>query len=753
MIQVAGKEPSKLFAGHVGVTAAESTPSWPERNHPPEAAPNVLVIVLDDVGFAQMGSFGAPFDTPNMDSLAANGLRYTNFHVTSLCSPTRASLLTGRNHHSVGMGCLADFDNGYPSQTGAITHRAATLAEMLRPHGYQNYCVGKWHVVPSQSISPVGPFDQWPLGRGFDHYYGFLWGETDQWRPELWRDNHHDRSPLGEGYHLSEDLVDECIHNISDHITSASKDPFFMYLAFGAAHAPHQAPQSYIDKYRGRFNDGWDATRERVLRKQIELGVVPTGTHLSPRNHDVTAWNDLSDDQRRLFARMQEVFAAFMDHTDVQVGQLLNFLRVEGLLENTLTILMSDNGASGEGGESGSCNEYRYFLQQPDDLTENLAVIDELGSPATHNHYPTGWAQAGNTPGKYYKKFTHAGGVRAPFIVHWPERITQPGIRTGFRHVIDVVPTILDAIGVEAPTSVNGVTQMPVHGRSFVKSLEDANAPARDAAQYFEMIGNRAIWRDGWKAVTRHEEGAAYETDVWELYRLDDDFSETQDLADRYPDVLAELRDLWWAEARAYDVFPLDDRLQGRADVRPRTGAPERLTFRFLPGTSPVTSQAAPDFYDRSFTVTASVDRSSAGQDGVLIAQGHHANGWSLFIKENRLVLDYNLAGRHTIVRSEEQLPLEACALTLKMRRVGSKRALATLHVDGRQVAGDEVTTIPNFFGTHSVQCGRNAPSPVSDEYESPFAFSGTLWDVAVELGDDKGTTTDGRFQAVLGCE
>jgi arylsulfatase A-like enzyme len=742
------------FAGRIGVTAADSQPWWPTPPTPPAGAPNILVIVLDDTGFAQLGCFGAPIDTPNIDRLAANGQRYTNFHVTPLCSPTRASLLTGRNNHTVGMGCLADFDTGFPSQSGAISHSAATIAEMLKPHGYVNYAVGKWHLVPSFNITPVGPFDQWPLGRGFDHYYGFLWGESDQYRPQLWRDNHHAETPQRPDYHVSEDFVDEAIHNISDHVTSGTQNPFLMYLAFGAQHAPHQAPKTYIDKYKGRFDSGWDRVREDVLKRQIELGVVPEGTQLPPSNDDVRPWDSLGAEERRLYARMQEAFAGMMDHTDAQIGRLLDFLEREQLTDDTLVVLMSDNGASGEGGPSGSANEYRYFLNQPDTLEENLEAIDLIGSPATHNHYPTGWAQAGNTPNKYYKKFTHAGGVRAPMIISWPPVVTDVGVRSEFRHVTDIVPTLLDAVGVAAPAQYNGIEQLPVTGESFLAGLRDATGIAdRSAPQYFEMIGNRAIWRDGYKAVTRHVEGADYESDRWELYDLRSDFSEVHDLADAQPALLEELKELWFAEAERFDVFPLDDRLQGRADVRPSFEGEERRTFRMLPGTQPITSQAAPDFYDRSFEIIASVEREKDTDEGVLIAQGHHANGWSFYVKDRRLVLDYNFAGRHTVIRSEPVVPRGASRLRMTFERTGSAQADVRLWIGEESVAShDGLHTIPNFFGPHSVQVARNAPSPVGDDYAAPFDFGGVLHSITVNLGSDKGASAD-AFLVALSTE
>lgn len=728
--------------GRVGATVEDSVPWWEGPVSPPPGAPNILLIVLDDLGYAQLGCYGGPMSTPNIDALASAGAQFTNFHVTPLCSPTRASLLTGRNHHSVGMGCLSDWDTGFPSQRGAIAHSAGLLPEMLGPTGYHTYCVGKWHLAPYSSITPIGPFDQWPIARGFDHYYGFLWGETDQWHPQLWRDNGSCPTPSRQGYHLSEDLVDEAIRNISDVVSSGSSNPFFMYLAFGAAHAPHQAPSSYIDNYRGKFDEGWDAAREKALRIQIEKGIVPRETQLPPSNPDVPAWDDLDDDHKKLYARMQEVFAGFVEHTDAQIGRLVRFLDEEDILEDTLVVLLSDNGASGEGGESGSWNEYRYFLRLPDDFSENLAHMDQLGSEATHNHYPSGWAQAGNTPGRYYKKFTHAGGVRTPLMVRWPKGGIRAGVRKEFRHVTDIVPTVLDLVGIEAPKALKGVEQMPIHGRSFVESLNGSSGKSRGGSQYFEMLGNRAIVHDGWKAVTRHVEGTPYDNDRWELYRLEEDVSETHDMAATQPKVLDRLKDLWWDEAKKYDALPLDDRLQGRADVRRGDQPSGRRTFRLLPGGSPIMSQAAPDFYDRSFGITAVMKARSEGDKGVIIAQGHRANGWSLFINKNHLFLDYNLAGQHCILMSSSEVPEGDCTIVWEMVRTGRARANAFLRINGEEVARTEaLETIPNFFGPHSVQIGWNGPSAVSASYSAPFADSGCLSHILVDLEDDKGQT------------
>nr|BFE59412.1 arylsulfatase [Dactylosporangium thailandense] len=722
------------FGGVVADTVADSTPWWAPAVRPGDGAPNIVMIVLDDVGYGQIGCYGAATDTPAMNALAAHGARFANFHVTGLCSTTRSSLLTGRNHHAVGVGFLADFDTGFPGYRGAVTPRAATLAEMLRDAGYGTYAVGKWHLTPPAHMTPAGPFHQWPTGRGFDRYYGFLWGEDDQWAPDLWQDQHHVEPPRRDGYHLSEDLVDRAQRYVADHVSAAPDRPFFLYLAFGACHAPHQAPREYLERYRGRFDHGWDVEREHTLRRQIALGVVPPGTTLPPPNEGVANWADLDDDQHRLYARMQEVFAGFMEHTDAQIGRLVEYLRGIGELDNTLLVVLSDNGASGEGGADGSANEYRYFLGLADRFEDALEQIDELGGPATHNHYPSGWAQAGNTPLKLYKKHTFGGGVRAPLIVHWPGRIAAPGtVRTQFHHVIDILPTVLQAAGVRAPTSHRGVPQLPVHGTSMLYTLDEPGTAGQRRQQYFETAGHRGIYRDGWKAVTTHRPGTPFDTDRFELYRLDEDFAELHDLAAEHPAIVADLVAAWWDDARAYGVLPLDDRMQSRVAVKDPAWA--RTRYRLLPGARLANGPAGPDFAGRHFTVTARLERHRPGDDGVLLAYGRRAAGFSFFVADGRLSLDLNLAGRHTVVTAPEPLALgpAAVALTLAGDHSGAEAAFT---VDGVEVHRAPVPAVlPAGLGCLSLQCGHNSPSPVSPHYEPPFTFAGTLHEVFIDLG------------------
>jgi arylsulfatase A-like enzyme len=731
-------------------TVHEGTPAWPRRATPKPGAPNIVWVVLDDCGFAQLGCYGSSIDTPAIDRLAAKGLRYTNFHVTAMCSPTRTCLLTGRNHHAAGMGYLADFDTGFDNARGAISPRAATLAEMLRQGGYGTYALGKWHLVPPAECSPAGPFDNWPTQRGFDRYYGFLGGEDDQWAPELWYDQHYVAPPAREGYHLSEDLVDRAGEFLSDHLSATPDRPFFLYLAFGACHAPHQAPQSFLDKYRGRFDAGWDAEREKVLARQKAMGIVPPDTQLAPRNPGIRAWDTLGGDEQRLVARMQEVFAGFTEHTDAQIGRLVSFLEQKDRMRDTLFVVLSDNGASGEGGEFGSVNEYRYFLGLPDSLEDNLAEIDKIGGPWTHNHYPSAWAQAGNTPLKFYKKYTFGGGVRAPLVVHWPARLGETGgMREQFHHAIDLAPTMLDLAGVEAPAVYRGVEQLPLHGSSLAYTFDDAQAASRRPTQYFEMGGQRGIYHEGWKAVTNHRSGDDYEADRWELYDLRSDYSECVDRAADEPERLQSMIALWWREAEANQVLPLDDRAQARAFARdPRTGS--RGTFTLYPGARLMTPNTGPNFSLRPFRLRAYTERPDDRSEGVLLAYGRRAAGFVLFVQDNRLCFDYNLAGRHTLVMADAPLPTGAHALGCSLVIEGDQvRAELTLD-DALLAAAALPMAFPAGFGLLSTQCGMNSPSPVSPRYEAPFRFSGGLERVEIELGPADTQAAAGLWHAAV---
>ena len=727
------------FEGVIGRTLAESTPWWPDRPHPGEQAPNVVVILLDDLGFAHFGCYGSDIDTPNVDALAANGLRYTNFHVTPVCSPTRAALLTGRNHHEVGMRSVSNFNTGFPNMRGHVTNHAATMAEVLRDEGYTTFMVGKWHLCQMEDASAAGPYDQWPCQRGFDRFYGFLDGETDQFHPELVYDNHAVEPPktVDDGYHLSEDLVDHAIEFVHDTKSIRPDRPFFCYLAFGATHAPHQAPSQFVQKYRGRYDAGWDVTRAQWFARQLELGLLPPGTRLAPRNPGVEPWDSLPENHRLLAARLQEAFAGFLDHTDVQIGRFVDALGALGELDNTVIVLLSDNGASQEGGPFGVLHEWKFFnfvLETPD---EAVARLDDIGGPHSHTNYPWGWAQAGNTPFKWYKQNTHEGGVHVPCIVHWPGGIAEDQrgtLRDQFHHVNDVAPTVYDVIGVTPPAVYRGDEQLPITGTSMRATFASAHAPATKTVQYFEMMGHRAIYADGWKAVTRHQPGVSFDDDRWELYHVAVDRSECDDLAAAEPARLRALVDRWWQEAEDHNVLPLDDRtveLFG-ARFRDRSPHPANRRYVYRPPMSPMPAQVGASIGGRSWDLDATIDR-PAGGGGVLYATGTQNSGVSVFIDGDLLVLDYNIFGDHHVVESSAPVPVGRSVVGVRFRRDGES-GHATLHIDGTECGRIDVPFVMRIISSLGPSVGRDHGSPVSDRYTGDFPFAGHLEQVVIQL-------------------
>nr|WP_240423856.1 arylsulfatase [Microbacterium halotolerans] len=727
----------------IGTTHQDSRPWWPPEERAPEGSPNVVVILLDDVGFASLGCYGSEIETPNLDSLANRGLTYTNFHTTALCSPTRASLLTGRNHHSVGMSIIANADSGYPSKRGAVTDHAGTLAEMLREAGYSTYAVGKWHLAPVTQTSAVGPFDQWPLGRGFEHFYGFLDALTDQFEPELVNDNHRIDPPRTpeEGYTLNEDLVDRAIGYTTDHVSLAPDKPFFMYLAPGATHSPHQAPDEWLKKYRGRYDDGWDIARERRLAAQKQLGIVPRDTKLPARNPGVPAWDGLTDEEKRLFARFQEAYAAFLDHTDHELGRLMRHIEEIGQQENTIYFLMSDNGASQEGQQYGSTSTTFYENNDAESLEFNLERIDLIGTRHVRNNYPLGWAMAANTPLKRYKQNTHAGGVRDPLIVALPKRHGAHGLRTQFHHVTDIVPTILDVVGIEPPAQIRGVAQMPIHGTSMAYTF-DKDCESRKSAQYFEMFGHRAIWKDGWKAVAYHPRGGDYADDRWELYHVDADVAEVRDLAGEMPEKLKELEDLWWSEARKYGVLPLDDRgfAMRRAESRLLPGAPRgRSHYRLFGGTTKVPMGASPFILDRSYGISARVI-TGPDDEGVLVACGGVCGGYTFYLMDGRLRHQYNYYEQQYTLESPLILSRGEHVFRYEFAKTGELCGTARMLVDGRVVDSKDIDATSRYFmDWEGLDVGRDGLSPVSPDYADrrPFAFTGEIKSIDFDLGDD----------------
>ncbi len=555
------------FRGTIGKTIAGSKPWWPPALKPPAGAPNILVVLFDDVGFSDFGCYGSPIRTPTIDALAAEGLRYSGFHTTAMCSTTRAALLTGRNHHSVGVGCLANFDSGYPGYRGKIAREAGTLAEMLRAHAYRNYVVGKWHVTPLTESGRPGRSTAGRSAAVSIVFYGFLDAETDQFAPELVSDNTHIDPPatFADGYHLTADLVDQAIRFIGDHIADRPDLPWLTWVAFGACHAPHQAPPDIIKSYDEVFAHGWDVERELRLARQKAMGIVPQDTAMPARNDGVRAWDEHSADEKRLFTRLQSAFAGMLDHADRHLARLIAFLETAGVRDDTLVLVLSDNGASQEGGPFGFVNAMGPYNFRPEPIAEKLRRIDDIGGPDSHSNFPHGWAMASNTPLRRYKQNTHGGGIRDPFIMSWPKQVPARGeLRHQFVHAGDLAPTLLELVGVAAPAEIAGCPQMPIEGESFAPSVRDASAPSKSSPQYFEMFGHRGIWHQGWKAVAFHPPGTPFENDKWELFHLDSDFSEVHDLAAEQPERLAEMIALWWREAEKHKVLPLDDRFAAR---------------------------------------------------------------------------------------------------------------------------------------------------------------------------------------------
>tara|TARA_Y100000817_G_scaffold107593_1_gene84222 strand:+ start:464 stop:2737 length:2274 start_codon:yes stop_codon:yes gene_type:complete len=732
-------EQENNFQGVIGKTIKDSEPWFEIPNHPGEDAPNIVIILLDDTGFSQLGCYGSSIDTSNIDALAAHGLQFTNFHVTPLCSPTRASLLTGRSQHAVGMRAVSNFRTGFPNMLGHITNQAATVSEILNTYGYATFCVGKWHLAPMEDCSAAGPFSQWPLGRGFDRFYGFLEGETDQFNPSLTEDNHHIDPPAkpDDGYHLSEDLVDNFLAMVGDLKGVRPDRPFFAYVPFGATHAPHQAPQEYLEKYRGKFDEGWDIVRDQWHRNQLKLGIIPEGTKLAPRNPGVDAWEDLPDAQKKLAARLQEAFAAFLDHTDDQIGRIINGLRDIGQLDNTIVILLSDNGASQEGGPFGVMHEMKFFngiLEKPDEAVER---IDDIGGPHSHTNYPWGWAQAGNTPFKWYKQNTHEGGVHVPLIIHWPEGIeeSQNGqLRNQFANVSDIAPTIYELLGITPPKIYKGIEQLPVTGHSFAHLLNNSEAESNNKVQYFEMAGSRAIIAEGWKAVTRHIQGTDYDEEPWELYDLSSDWSECNDLAESNQSKLKELQELWWDEAHKHGVMPLDDRMIELFGSRFREQSPHLPDKKYVyrPPMSPIPAQAAASIGGRSFDITGKVSFKS-GERGVLFAYGTENSGISFFVLNDRLMIDYNAFDDHSIIESEATIPNGEVELKAEFRRLG-KNGTIELFINQEPNGTIEVPLYMRMISSVGASIGFDHGSPVSELYKDSFPYSGKLEELEIQL-------------------
>ncbi len=734
------------FDGVIAERYEDSEEWWAPELRPNQDAPNVIIFLLDDVGFAQVSSFGGLINTPTIDRLAGNGIRYNNFHTTALCSPSRASLMAGRFPHSIGLGSHALTAMGFPGYNAIMPASAKSVANYLQEEGYVNYALGKWDHTPLYEVSQVGPFDRWPSGEGFQHAYTFMAADVHQFNPVMWDD--HSPEPYRKSVHLDQDLADRAIAWITGHKSIKPDLPFMMLWASGSMHSPHHAPDSYIDKYAGMFDMGWDVAREQIVERQKELGIIPQNTLLTDRIDQIPAWDSLTEDERRLYARQMEVFAAQMEWVDLQIGRVVDELERIGELDNTLIFVTSDNGASGEGGLAGTFNETYVLngLQTP--FESSLAQIDEWGTETTYPHYHAGWAMAGNTPFRYFKQSEHRGGQQDALVVHWPNGIQARGeIRNQYHHISDIAPTIMEAAGAEVPEEYHGVPQQPMDGVSMVYSFNNAEAPNRKERQYYEMFGNRAIWVDGWKAVTIHANRMPwqlavvqpFEEDPWELYNTAEDFSESTNLAEENPEKLQELIAIFEEEAWKYNIYPLYD------DMIKRLGAQQDRLFGgqtefvyFAPGAVRIAEKASAPVKNRAHTITTTLDL-VGDEEGVIVAVGGMTGGFSMFIRDNRLYYDYNyLDGVHYILRSPP-LPRGETELRFNFIKTVAFGGVGEMYVNGELV--DQVDMPQMHISTYSLaetfDVGRDTGTQVSDLYTDPFVFDGALDRVIFNLSDE----------------
>ncbi|MDS9469637.1 arylsulfatase [Paracoccus sp. MBLB3053] len=744
------------FSGTVGRTILDSDPpQFPQPVQAPQGAPNVVLILLDDAGYGQFATFGGGIASPTMDALAAEGLRFTRFHTTALCSPTRAALMTGRNHHSVAAGVIAETATGYEGYTAILPRNAGTVAEVLRQNGYMTAWIGKNHNTPTWEASAAGPFDRWANGLGFDYFYGFNAGDMSHFNPILYENRNLVPTSDDPDYYLTTDLADHAVDWVRKVKTIAPDRPFFLYVAPGATHSPHQVPEQWIEPYRGKFDAGWDAYREQAFARQKELGVVPAEAELTARSDGLPAWDTLNADQKRLYARMMEVFAGYGANVDHEMGRVVEAVKALPGADNTIFIYIAgDNGSSAEGGIEGSVNENLFFNGFPESWQENLKVIDELGGPKHYNHFPSAWAHAMNTPFQWTKQVaSHFGGTRNPMIVSWPARITEGGgVRSQFLHTIDIVPTLYDLIGITPPAELNGVPQKPIEGISFAPVLDDAGAEERHKVQYFEMAGARGIYEDGWVASAMafapwNPIHTGYDVDKqeWELYNIDEDFTQAHDLAAENPEKLRQMQDLWWAEAARHNVLPLDwravERLNSEEMGRPSL-AGDATSFTYYPGQVALPNDAAPRILNRSWTLTADIDVPESGAQGMIATHGGLVGGYGLYLRDGRPTFVYNYLAleRHTIT-APDQLPAGKAELQVDFAYHGAagefgKSATVTLKVNGSDVAKGELPkTIPIQISLgEGFDVGEDVGSAVDFTYTPPFAFTGAIEQVKIDL-------------------
>jgi arylsulfatase len=761
--------PESPFTGKVGPTTAQSVPGWPQQPKAPNGAPNVVLIILDDVGFGASATFGGPAATPELDKLAAQGLRYNAFNTDAICASTRAALLSGRNHHQVGFGNLPDIAAGFPGYNGVWHANTASIAEILKDNGYSTAAFGKWHNTPSWEASPAGPFNHWPTGLGFEYFYGFLGGESSEWEPRLYRDTTPVENPgrPGQGFHLTTAITNDAIQWLHNHSAVAPNKPFFLYFATGATHAPHQVPKEWIAKYKGQFDQGWDKVNEQTFDRQKKLGIIPANAERTPRPADLPAWDSLTPDQKKVYARQMEVYAAFLSHTDHEVGRLLQELKDVGLDKNTLVLyIIGDNGGSAEGGLEGSDHELASYVTAPESIGDQLGHLDDLGSPLYDNHYAAAWSWATSTPFQWMKQIaSHFGGTRNGFVVSWPGHTDHSEVvRPQFSHVTDVVPTILEATHVQFPDSVNGVKQLPLEGNSLIPTFTDPNVPSEHREQYFEIFGNRAIYKDGWVAAARRYEpwniskdflkiyNGDFAHDKWELYHVDEDYSEAHDLADKFPDKLKDLQAEFDKEAIRNDVYPLTP--------FPGVGAPKivpagQTHFEYLAGVDRLTLDAVPELGGRSNKITADIDVPAGGAEGVVVALGGRYGGFSLYVKGGKLVYENNALGiTHEKVVSSEPLPhgkVEVSGVFTLDKVLAAQHSLpgiaglmaggprpgkAELFINGKKVGEGTFSQFGGFTSsiTETFDVGKDTGSPVSAAYTEPYAFTGTVEKVSIDL-------------------
>ncbi|MBO9202874.1 MULTISPECIES: arylsulfatase [Niastella] len=770
---------NKTFNGVINMDVRNSQPDWSAFLEPnaPEGAPNVLVILYDDTGFASWSPYGGRINMPTLDRLAREGLTYTQWHTTAVCSPTRSTFLTGRNHHQNGFGTIAESAIGFPGYAGKIPVENATMATILRDAGYSTLWIGKNHNVPVDAFDMGASKKRWPLGLGYDRFYGFIGGETNQWYPELIEDNHFVEQPYlpKEGYHFSKDIADKAINFIRDSKQSQPNKPWYMWYCPGANHAPHHAPKEYIDKYKGVFDDGYEAYREWVLQRMIEKGILPKDTQLTPINPMpegtcdegdlVRPWNTLNEDEKKLFCRMAEVFAGYSEYTDAQIGRVIDYLEESGQFDNTLIFYCADNGASGEGSPNGSVNENAFFNGYPDDIHRNLEMIDKLGSPDTYNHYPTGWAVAFSTPYRMFKRYSgYAGGTCDPLVICWPKGIRAKGeLRHQYHHCTDIVPTILECCGVPMPEVVDGVKQTPLAGVSMKYSFDNANAPTQKEIQYYEMCGTRGLWHKGWKAAALHGPLPVgignFDKDKWQLFHTDEDRSEALDLADKYPEKVKELTALWIQEAQKYNVFPLNDlSVLDFIKLEYHVAIPESGKYTYYPGTTEIPEASAASTHGRSYKILAEVDLTNESE-GVIFAHGSRFGGHSLFIKGGQLYYVYNFLG----IPPEQRLICKAPKsgkhivgvefIKNKQGKYGESIGTMKLYVDDKEQANGEFRTQTGRYALcgEGLCIGYDSGDSVSNEYTPKFPFTnGTVIKVIFDVADDVYVDVERELAAVM---